>query len=148
LTAHENGTLDCQRQLTMQAALTLNFPVVEGWLKKKGGSGLRMWQDRYFAYNGQVMSYWKRREDAGINSSPNGMYDPRKIKAVIPDSNVPSRFEMLFVDGQTVALQAKNQEERDRWVHSLEMTGVKKEDQQENTKPASASASASASAAK
>ena len=73
LTAAE-GRVFCGRQPGMHAELTLNFPVIEGLLRKKGRSGLKRWQTRYFAFNGAVMSYWEKKDDAGVTSVPKNLW--------------------------------------------------------------------------
>ena len=109
----------------MFAALTLNFPVIEGLLRKKGRSGLKRWQSRYFAYNGAIMSYWERKDDAGVTSRPKGLYKPSDMQSVSVDKKDDSKFFINFKDGKTVQLDAMQPTECQRWVHSLEMTGVK-----------------------
>ena len=114
----------CSKSPGMHAELTLNFPVIEGVLRKKGRSGLKRWQTRYFAFNGAVMSYWEKKEDAGVSSVPKGLWYPNNIASVSVDPKEDTRFLLHFKDGQSVALDAVQTSECQRWVHSLEMTGV------------------------
>ena len=120
-----DGQVMTETTAGMHAALTLNFPVIEGILRKKGRSGLKRWQARYFAFNGAVMSYWERKEDAGVTTAPKGLWYINNLHHVSIDTKDDTKFYIYFKDGQAVALDAIQSAECLRWVHSLEMTGIK-----------------------
>jgi len=126
LTAARDGRVYCDPVCGDYSHLILNFPVIEGELRKKGRSGLKRWQQRYFAFNGAVMSYWANQQSAGVNSIPKGVYNPKDIEAVQIDPHSDQVFFIKFNNQPTVALDAGSAAECLRWVHSLEMTGIKR----------------------
>jgi hypothetical protein len=84
---------------SVTALVFASFPVVEGVLQKKGGTGLRRWQERYFAFNGNVMSYWRSKQAVG-KERPSGIYHPNQIQSVNINRKVAKRFNIQFLDGK------------------------------------------------
>lgn len=133
LTVQKDGILRSEINRSESAKFKICFPVLEGILQKKGTSGLRRWQDRYFGFNGNVMSYWRDKKAVG-KERPAGIYLPSRMVSVNINRQVAKRFNIVFQDGKIVELLAPTLEESIRWVRALNLRGIKTVQQTKRSK--------------
>jgi len=122
--ASATAAVKTQVEKSEGAKFKICFPVVEGVLQKKGTSGLHRWQERYFAFNGSVMSYWRKKSEVG-KERPNGIWHPVRMQSVNINRQSTKRFNIVFIDGKIVELLAPSMEEAIRWTRALNSRGIK-----------------------
>jgi len=124
ITKGGNTVVKTEEEKSDHTKFKICFPVIEGVLQKKGTSGLHRWQERYFAFNGNVMSYWRKQSSVG-KERPDGIWHPARMQSVNINRSIAKRFNIVFIDGKVVELLAPTMEEAIRWVRGLNSRGIK-----------------------
>lgn len=110
------------------AALTIIYPVTEGWLRNRGRCGIKRWHNRYFAFRAGkrgVISYWEREKDATPTSTPKAWFYVKNISSVSIDTMDNAKFFIHFEDGKCdIHLDAMHTAEQLKWLRALDRAGI------------------------